>query len=283
MTYNCEEKAIIIPLTEEPDITYTTLTIYKTCCGDAEEIVYCNPENITNLLELDIIVNNLVQIKEDPSFPCYIEATWDEEITLDLTDVVSFTGTKESYINSVLILTETIDTSYFNTVHNVYTSMIDAGRAYIFTLSFTLSNGITINYDVRYAANINTFSDANCEITTFNETIDYEIECANPLIIDEAGIHFPIELIDGYYTASWEGTESCFIVECDETLACLVTNYITDIVNTKCYDCNNKKSIEKSMKILMYYETFLSSCKDCCEKCKLYEKIRNILDNCKDC
>jgi len=117
MTYNCEE--IVIPLIEEPSVSVTTLYVTKTCCGEPEAYTYCNPDNKTNLLNLSLTVDNLVQIKEDPAFTCFIEMTWDEYIEVDLTDVVSFTGTKETYISSVLTATDTLDLTYFNTTHQL--------------------------------------------------------------------------------------------------------------------------------------------------------------------
>ena len=282
MTYNCETKEIVIPLMDEPSISVTTLYVVKTCCGTPVPYNYCNTEQ-SNLLNVGIVVDNLWQVKEEPEFDCYIEATWDENISIDLSDVVSFSGIKESYISSVLINTETIDLSYFNTTHSVYTSISDAERAYIFKLEFTLSNGIIINYEVKYSTKVETFSDENCLITGFDLLITYDYECLNNFTIDEQGIHFPLSLTDGYYSASWGDISGCFIVECEESLACKVKNFIEEKFNKNCYGCNKKKDLETYMKLLMYYKAFKSDCLDCCERCNAYEKIINITKGCYDC
>lgn len=283
MTYNCEEKAIVIPLVEDPDVSVTTLYVTTTCCGTPTAYTYCNPDNKSNLLNASFTIDNLQQKKEEPEFPCYIEMTWDETLNIDLTDVTSFTGTKETYISGVLTLTENIDLTYFNTVHNVYTYFNEADRSYTFNLEFTLSNGIVITYTMYYRTNVDYFSDAICSIVDFSNTVTYEYDCSNELSVDEIGIHFPLDLSDGFYSASWEEISGCFTVECDETLACKVRTFITDTFNKNCYKCNKKKDLESFMKIIMYYKAFKSDCIDCCEKCNAYEKILKIIDGCNDC
>lgn len=283
MTYNCEEKAIIIPLIDEPSISVTTLYVTDTCCGTPKGYTYCNPDNKTNLLNASFTIDNLVQTKEEPEFPCYIEMTWDEELNIDVTDVTSFVGTKETYIDGVLTLTENLDLTYFNTVHNVYTYFDQADRSYTFNLEFTLSNGIVITYVMSYHTNVDYFSDAICSIIDFSNTVTSDYDCLKELSIEIDGVHFPIDLTDGFYSVTWTTYEGCFVVECDETLACKVKNFIESIFNSTCYHCNKEKNLETSMKILMYYKAFLSDCLDCCEKCNAYEKIIDIINGCKDC
>lgn len=283
MTYNCEEHAIIIPITEEPDITVTTLYVTSSCCGTPTPYVYCNIDNKPDLLDCNLTVDNLLQIKEEPEFLCYAEMTWDEQINVTLTDVVSFTGTKETYISGVLITTDNLDLTYFNTIHSVYTIFSEADRNYIFNLEFTLANGQIITYVISYNTNVYYNDTAICGITDFSKYKSFDYACENYLTIEEDGIHFPITLVDGFYSASWTSIEGCFLVECDETLACKVKNFINEKFNKNCYRCNKKKDLEIYMKLLMYYNAFISGCMSCCDKCSLYEKIIKVIEGCKDC
>lgn len=283
MTYNCETKEIVIPLVEEPNISVTTLYVTSTCCGEPKSYTFCNPENQSNLLNVSFTINNLRQIKEEPQFDCYIEMSWDERINLNTTSVVSLEGTKYIYISGNLTDTETIDINYFNTTHSIYTIANQAERQYIYLFNATLTNGITIHYEITYNTNVDYFSDAICSIIDFSDSIRYEYTCQREVILVEGTANFGLELTDGFYSVSWEGIDGCFIVECDETLACKVKNFIEDKFNKNCYNCNKKKDLETYMKTLMYYKALNSDCLDCCERCNAYEKIINITKGCYDC
>jgi hypothetical protein len=280
MTYNCEE--IVIPLIDEPSVSVTTLYVTKTCCGEPIAYTYCNPDNQTNLLNIFFTLDNIVGIKEEPQDACFSETTWDEFINLDVSQVVSFTGVKKTYDNGILQTTEDIDLSYFNTTRTILTTANNLYKSYKFVLHFQLAD-IAINYQIGYNTNVYNFYPPCFTILDFDTYVDYQYNCLKELSIGTGGIHFPIDLSDGFYSASWTTYEGCFVVECDETLACKVKKFIESIFNSTCYHCNKEKDLETSMKILMYYKAFLSDCLDCCEKCNAYEKIIDIINGCKDC
>lgn len=279
MTYNCETKEIVIPLIEEPSVDVTTLYVTDTCCGEPKSYTYCNPENQINLLDVSLTIENLQQVKEEPEFDCYIEMTWDEYISLDATNVTSLTGTKYTYISGSLTDTETIDVSYFNTTHSVFTTAPQADRQYIYLFNATLINGITIYYEVSYNTNVDYFSDEICSIVDFSDSLRYEYTCQNEVVLGEGTINFNLDLSDGFYSISWEDINGCLIVECDKSLECIVKEKIEETFKD-CYSCNKKKDLEYNMTLLMYYKAFISDCLDCCEKCNLYYKIKN---DCRDC
>lgn len=282
MTYNCETKEIIFPIIKKPGVSITELYVTKTCCGTPEKYVYCNEEQ-SNLLDIYFTIDNLQQIKEEPELDCYIEMTWDERINVDTSLVLNFVGTKESYISGILQSTEDLDLSYFNTIHSIYTISSQADREYIYDLKFELTNGITIYYTLSYNTNVSYFSDSICSIIDFNTFVNYDYTCLRNFTIQKDGLHFPLDLVDGFYSAEWNGQYNCFIVECDESLACKVKNFIEEKFNKNCYNCNKKKDLETYMKILMYYKALNSDCLDCCARCNAYEKMINITKGCHDC
>ena len=283
MTYNCETNEIVIPLIDESSISVTTLYVTNTCCGEPKSYTYCNPENQSNLLDVFFTINNLQQVKEEPQFDCYSEMSWDENINLDVTSVTSLEGIKYTYISGILTNTETIDINYFNTVHNVYTTASQAERQYIYLFNATLTNGITIYYELSYNTNVEYFSDEICSIIDFSDSLRYEYTCQKELTFGQSTVNFPLDLVDGFYSAEWNGRYNCFIVECEESLACKVKNFIEEKFNKNCYNCNKKKDLETYMKILMYYKALNSDCLDCCARCNAYEKIINITKGCHDC
>jgi len=281
MTYNCETKEIVVPVMTEPE-SIVELYVTKTCCGIPEKYIYCNPKNKKNLLNIFFTLDNITGIKEEPQDACFSETTWDEFINLDVSNVVSFTGVKKTYDNGVLQTTEDIDLSYFNTTRTILTTANNLYKSYKFILHFQLSD-IAINYQIGYNTNVYNFYPPCFTIGDFNTNLYYQYDCLRSITIEEDGVHFPLDLVDGFYSATFQDINGCFIVECDESLACKVKNFIEEKFNKNCYNCNKKKDLETYMKILMYYRALNSNCLDCCARCNAYEKIINITKGCYDC
>jgi len=175
-----------------------------------------------------------------------------------------------------------IDLSYFNTTRTILTTANNLYKSYKFILHFQLSD-IAINYQIGYNTNVYNFYPPCFTIGDFNTNLYYQYDCLRSITIEEDGVHFPLDLVDGFYSATFQDINGCFIVECDESLACKVKNFIEEKFNKNCYNCNKKKDLETYMKILMYYKALNSDCLDCCARCNAYEKIINITKGCYDC
>jgi len=282
MYYDCDKKAIIItPL----GIKNNTGLLYisKKCCEKPTGYLYCNEEAQTNILGVSITVDNLQQNKEEPRFDCYFEASWDEFIAVNLTDVASFTGTKTNYLNGVVDSIDTLDLSYFNTTHEIWTSIANGDRKYIFDLTFVLNNGLTIHYEIIYIVNVLLENSDNCKIKDFTKSVSHDFTCTNTFGWENNIGTFPIDLEDGFYTVSYGDINGCFVVDCEETLQKAIDDFVEKTLDKNCYCCNTKENLEANFNLEMYMSAFTSDCLDCCQKCNVYYKMLKITKGCKDC
>lgn len=271
LTYNCETEQIKIC---DIEITNDVFQLGYTskCCGNITTTGY-TLSDAEDLLKGNVVVRYLTGHVYSGEPSCYDYWTYEFKIGADMTQVASVTGTVKYYDNlNNLINTDNVDLAYLGVFHT--TTVIAGGKAVI-NLVYTLNDGTTVNFTSTITITIDCLTATYTVNTTSNYAHTYTLDGDGCAVINQA-------LSDGYYNFEIDGTELCLIVEC-EPLECKVKNFITSLINLRCYECNQNENIELAMQLWMEYNMLLGTCADCCTKCLLYNKIINTIENCTNC
>lgn len=276
--YNCKDKKITIA-GEAKNIL--ELSISTKCCEGKTKKYYKNPTG-----SIALSINNITPIYDSgcPDPPgtgcntCHLQTTWNFRVNIDVSSFSSASGTVNEYSNSSLtnlIDSNPITLSWFNAPRSFQVSSQDV--YIVVNAVFVTPDGETFTLQTGMSS-----TEQMCPNDYFNYLPTVTSTTMSTFIVEGSNIIIPIDLSNGFYTVSGD-LNSCFLVDCGQKLECKVADKITSLVKSNCYECNNKKDLEKAMEIYMLFELFKSNCEDCCSKCYIYNMLTDLLEECTNC
>lgn len=263
ITYNCENENIEITPAIEGIIEFGV----NFGCGENISLeTFCQDGTTVNFISAVGFISNYTlfynpECADPPGIGCNtcpLYATLNYGVTLDLTKVVSVTGTVTINDNGVITVTPITSLAYFAAVHSLSPYFF---YEITYDLHFVATNGIVFHFESTQESTGQT-----CDLDNYDVVDSYDYECLNSYSNIENYSIIDIPLKDGFYTAYVNGEYVCFLVEC-EPLNCKIYN---------AEDCTD------NLDLFTWYLSF-KYCEDCCTKYLLYKKIYAELNKCTTC